>query len=294
MDIDDPGIPEFASWRSYQKFALRVRRASRYVWQREVQAFLDTVMATLRERDVTIPIGSILYRARLGIQYRVDKDDQGNIIDEQPSGYGADAMKPPRDIASEGRANPAGIPVLYLGTCVQTAISEVRPWVGSEVSVAQFKTTRELRAVDLSLGHGQSVLSQMVLGELFDTKPTELAKKETAVWIDIDNAFSKPVTRSEGTVDYVPTQILTELFRHAGYDGIIYRSQFGKAGYNVALFNLADANAISCAPYTVSAVEIQFEQIGNPWCSTKHEAKYEEPSSPECDVADVKTGRSEG
>lgn len=270
MHIDDPAKPEFASWRSYQDFALRVRRGSRYVWKKDVQAFLDTVLATLRERDVTIPNGSVLYRARLGIEYCTDKDEQGNVIDEQPVGYGSEAMKPLREIASEGRANPSAIPVLYLGTTEQTAISEVRPWVGSEVSVAQFKITRELRAVDLSRGHGQSSFFQFTFAEHFGEKPVAAAKKERAVWIDIDNAFSKPVVRSEGTADYVPTQILTELFRAAGYDGIVYRSQFGEAGYNVVIFNLDDAEAINCAPYRVSAVEVKFEQIGNPWYSSKH------------------------
>jgi hypothetical protein len=270
MNIDDPAIPEFASWRSYQNFALRVQRGFRYVWQKEVQAFLDTVLATLKERDVTIPSGSLLYRARLGIDYHIQKDEDGNEIGEELLGYGSEEMKPPREKASEGRANPVGIPVLYLGTSEQTAISEVRPWVGSEVSVAQFKTTRALRAVDLSRGHGQTSLFHLTFGELFGEKPVEVAKREKLVWIDIDNAFSRPVTRSEGTLDYVPTQILTELFRSAGYDGIVYRSQFGKEGYNVALFDLASADAINCAPYRVSAVEVTAEEIGNRWFSKKH------------------------
>lgn len=270
MNIDDPVKPEFASWDSYTKFALRVQRGSRYVWQKEVQAFLDTVLATLKERDVTIPSGSLLYRARLGIHYHIQKDEDGNDMGEEPMGYGSEEMKPLREKASEGRANPAGIPVLYLGTSEQTAISEVRPWIGSEVSVAQFKTNRSLRAADLSSGHGQSSLFHLTFGELFGEKTVEAAKKEKLVWIDIDNAFSRPVTRSEGSVDYVPTQILTELFRSVGYDGIVYRSQFGKEGYNVALFDLTSADAINCAPYRVSAVEVTAEEIGNRWSSRKH------------------------
>jgi hypothetical protein len=276
MEFDDPNKPEFASWRSYRDFALSVRRGYRYVWQKNVQAFLDTVMATLRDRDVNIPKGSVLYRAQLGIDYYVDKDEQGNVLGEMPMGFGGKRMKPERNVATEGRANPLGIPVLYLGTTEQTVISEVRPWVGSDVSLAHFETTRELRAVDLSRGHGQNIMSQIVLAELFGGKPTEPTKKEEAVWIDIDNAFSEPVTRSEKTADYVPTQILTELFRNAGYDGIIYRSQFGEGGYNVALFNLADADAINCAPYRVSAVEVKFEETGNRWYSGKHHGTTKE------------------
>jgi hypothetical protein len=34
---------------------------------------------------------------------------------------------------------------------------------------------------------------------------------EKSVWIDFDNAFPRPVTHSEDTIDYVPTQIPAEL-----------------------------------------------------------------------------------
>ena len=85
------------------------------------------------------------------------------------------------------------------------------------------------------------------------------------MWTEIDNAFSRPVTLPEDAVDYVPTQILAELFSNAGYDAIIYRSQFGKDGYNIAVFNVEDADIISCTLYEVSSLEVEYKQIGNPW-----------------------------
>ena len=127
MQIDDPKVPEFASWRSYKNFARRVRQKRRYVWEPEVTAFLDTVLATVRERDRKISKGRILYRAQHGIEYR--EDDNGVDI----LAYGGERMKPLSDCATEGRANPAGIPILYLASSEQTAISEVRPWIGSEL-----------------------------------------------------------------------------------------------------------------------------------------------------------------
>jgi hypothetical protein len=270
MDIDDPKLPEFASWRSYQEFARRVRRARRYVWPNEVQAFLDTVFATLRDRDLKISQGTILYRAQLGIDYDPLVDEGGIEIGEEAHGFGSVRMKPLADRAKEGRVNPAGIPVLYLASTEQTAISEVRPWVGSEVSVAQFKILRDLRAVDVSLGHGKSPIGNLTFANLLGEKPADAKRKEKAVWIDIDNAFSQPVTVSDDAADYVPTQILAERFQDAGYEAIIYRSQFGEKGYNVALFNVADADAINCAPYQVGSIEVKYKEIGNRWFSTKH------------------------
>ena len=48
-------------------------------------------------------------------------------------------MKPLGGRATDGRANPRGIPCLYLATTKETAMSEVRPWIGSYVSAGQFE-----------------------------------------------------------------------------------------------------------------------------------------------------------
>ena len=272
MRLDNPEKPEFASWRSYQNFAWRVRHARRYVWQDEDRAFLDTVLATLKNRDVKIEGGTILYRAQPGIEYVKVFDEDHNERGEEPVGFGSERMKPLANRATEGRVNPAGIPVLYLASHEQTAISEVRPWIGSELSVAQFKVLRDLKAVNLSLGHGQVSIGHLKFAHLLGEEAPDAETKQKAVWIDIDNAFSTPVTISDDAADYVPTQILSELFQDAGYDAIIYRSQFGEKGYNVALFNVEDADPVNCAPYEVKVIKVNAEEIGNRWFSTKHSA----------------------
>lgn len=279
MDLDDPKKPEFASWRSYENFARRVRRNRRYVWQTEDNAFLDTVLATLEDRDTTITEGTIFYRAQRGIDWHEVLDDDRNFIDEQPFGYGSERMKPLANKATEGRANPAGIPVLYLASQELTAISEVRPWIGSEISVAQFKIQRELRVLNLSLGHGQSSIGHLEFDQLLDVNPPNSEEKLKAVWIDIDNAFSRPVTYSDDAADYVPTQILSELFKNAGYDAIVYRSNFGKEGYNIVLFNVEDAEPVNCAPFQVIGIDVTFDVIGNRWFSGKHGESKEKSES---------------
>ena len=181
-------------------------------------------------------------------------------------------MKPLEDRAKEGRANPAGIPVLYLASAKQTAISEVRPWIGMGISLAQFKIVRDLRALDLSLGHDQLPRGDLTLQELGGEKTPDAQKKEKAVWIEIDNAFSRPVTPSDDhdIAYYAPTQILAELFQDAGYDAIVYRSQFGEMGFNIALFNVEDAEPITAVPCRVTKINIEFDEIGDRWFSKEH------------------------
>ncbi len=258
--LDDPDMPEFASYDSYRQFAFRVRHQRRYVWDAPVQAFVDTVLATIKDRDVELREGTVLFRAQAGIDY--SEIQEGGP--EEPSGYGAARMKPRPNRSAEGRANAAGMPVLYLGTTEQNVISEIRPWVGAKVSVAHFKLKRNLRALDLSKGHGQSPL-KFLLGHLLKSTSMSREEKEKAVWISIDNAFSQPVTRSDDMADYVPTQILAEVFRNAGYDAIGYKSQFGEKGINIVLFDTGDADVIACAPYEVTALEVSFKEIGNRW-----------------------------
>ena len=275
MNLDDPLKPKFASCSSYRRFAARVRHQRRFVWEHADKAFLDTVLGTLRDRDVNISQGTVFYRAQRGIEYHplVDEagneicDGDGNKIEADPRAFGGKRMKPLEHSAQEGRINPKGIPVLYLATTPQTAISEVRPWIGSQISLARFKIVRSLKAINLSLGYGQMSIGHLKLAEFCGEEKVSPEATERAVWIDIDNAFSYPATRSDDVAEYVPTQILAEVFRDAGYDAVIYRSQFGDEGYNVAFFHIGDAEPVYGVPYRVTGIEVKFEQIGNPWGS---------------------------
>lgn len=271
--IDNPGTPEFASWDSYNQFARRVRRTNRYVWSDEDQAFLRTVLATIRDRDVELKAGLILYRAQQGVEWVERTDDDGNWIGEDVWGYGAARMKPLVDRAKEGRANPTGIPVLYVGSTIETAISEVRPWVGAEISVAQCRLVRPLRTLDLTIGHGKSSFAGAVFQSMMGGTSVSAEDKEKAVWIDIDNAFSRPVTVSDDRADYAPTQILAELFRSHGYDAIGYKSQFGdneeRKGYNIAVFDPDAAEIVSCAPFRVDSIKVSASQTDNAWAKSR-------------------------
>ena len=169
-------------------------------------------------------------------------------------------MKPLRDRAREGRANPQGIPYLYLSTRKETALTEVRPWLGSLISIAQFKTVRDLTIVDFST----------------DERPRRgrnwsLPRKEwdKAVWYEIDPAFRQPITL-EGDIpsDYAPTQVIAEFFKANGFDGIAYQSAFQDAsgkGHNIALFDPDAAELINCGLEKAKRIDFEFEQAANPY-----------------------------
>jgi len=250
MKMDDPTVPEFASHDSYTRFARRVRRERRFATDDLSRAFIHTVLATAPKRVLSINKGTILYRAQLDIDEVETPDDEGGMRFET-LGLGRDRMVPKPELVQSGRVNPAGIAYLYLASHELTAVSEVRPWIGVGVSVAQFRIKRDLKALDLTLGHGEFGFTKLTFEQLFGRAPVDGETKRRAVWTDIDSAFSRPVSRAEESIDYVPTQILAEAFRDAGYEAIVYRSNFGDPGYNIVLFDITDGEIRNCAPFTV-------------------------------------------
>ena len=264
---DDGQKSEFATWMSYFEFEQRVKWDRRYVWDDEVRAFLATVLGTIGGRESRIQSGSVLWRAQLGVDWIPDDYEPMNL----PVGFSPERMKPNSLVAREGRASPAGIPVLYLATTEEAAISEVRPWVGSKIAVAQFRVVRDLAIIDLTRGADDASFGHLTMAQLTGEAPVSAEEKERLFWIDIDSSFSKPIAPEESGANYVPTQILAELFKHAGHDGIIYRSQFGESGKNAVIFNMDDADIINCGPYEVSGVEVKYGVVGNHWFATQDE-----------------------
>lgn len=101
----------------------------------------------------------------------------------------------------------------------------------------------------------------------------DAVEREEAVWSSIDRAFAKPITRSDDYADYVPTQIIAELFKREGLDGVAYKSNFGKNGYNIALFDLDAAALLNCTLYEVNKITMVSEQVDNTYFVKENFAK---------------------
>lgn len=201
--------------------------------------------------------GSLLWRAQNGHLWRPDyqydpETDARVLVGELPSPFTHDRMKPLTNSATEGRANSKGIPCLYLATDKETAMSEVRPWIGGIMSVARLKLSNNVKLIDFRVVDKEQF--KFYLNEPSDEKKLE------AVWFYINNAFSKPIKLSETKSDYVPTQIISELIRTKGYDGILYTSSLAN-GSNIAIFNLDSAEVVDCNLFEASKIEYSFKNV---------------------------------
>jgi RES domain-containing protein len=256
-------VATFESWNEYGSFQRLVKTNARYVLDESSNRFLEAIKQTCTPRRVSaIPSGTEYWRAQIDhtwkpvFEPRWHVETDALVMDDgyeqtgyMPTACGQDRMIPWRDRAIEGRVNPKGIPCLYLSEKKETAIGEMRPWIGSLVSVAKFRTNKDLRIVDCSIDYVP------LCYYLEEPAPDE---REKAVWSAINEAFSNPVDRSDDTADYAPTQILAETFRKQGYDGIKYKSSLGQ-GMNLALFNVeGDADCIAPTLCKITCVKYEF------------------------------------
>jgi hypothetical protein len=240
----------FKSYHSFGDFEHSVTRVRRYIQTSEQEEFLKAVLETSQSRRKNLAAGSFLWRAQIGHGWAPEEGD--GEIDEVPCPFPFERMKPLRYQASEGRANPKGIPVLYTATHQSTAIAEVRPWVGLHVSVAKIRVIRPLTLIDCAMEEENGL---KVYGS--EPKPEE---RERAVWRDINRAFSWPVNPNDYLAEYSPTQIIAELFKENGLDGIAYGSSLGP-GHNVAIFDLDAADLVSCTLAQVRSVELKTLEV---------------------------------
>ncbi|MFT9095009.1 MAG: RES family NAD+ phosphorylase [Gluconobacter cerinus] len=157
---------------------------------------------------------------------------------------------PPKHLASHGRANPAGIPYLYLGSSPTTSTAEVRPHAGEKTCVANFEIP-PIRAVDLR--SPRKSISPFIAQ---DPGPIGQLRADLPLLERLGEELTRPVLPSRAAIDYIPSQYLCEFIRKRRFDGVVYRSSVSD-GINLALFNPAQATGGVVSLYTVSRVSVE-------------------------------------
>lgn len=154
---------------------------------------------------------------------------------------------PQNHLATPGRANPKGIPYLYLSDSAKTTYYEVRAMYLDKLSVGTFRIKRDLKLIDfiydvnlfLSYSYSNLPLKEIVI------------KKKIIDAISAD--LSKPMRRyDDPELEYVPTQLICEYCKNiVGADGIIFESSLHKGGRNYVLF---DGSAAKCTSVTIHEI----------------------------------------
>ena len=169
--------------------------------------------------------GDFLYRARKINDFEKAKTQGVSHKENTFTGFNeANSKEPPIWLTSEQRCTPAGLSVLYTAKDEYTACAELNPTQGQCISVAKFEVQKELKVLDLK--KDQRIL---ITGKYNDVEKITFVQIITQIMLQ----FAVSV---ENQNEYVYSQIIADLVRKSGYDGLMYMSS-KTGGTNIAIFN---------------------------------------------------------
>lgn len=194
---------------------------------------------TLLDNQYTLDPDGTFYRAR--IHYK--KTDHFGIND-----MGARE----RGDCPAGRANPEGIPYLYLSEEPKTTFFETRVNMHDVVSVGEFKLVSRdpLNVEDLT----EIDLNEME--ELLDVDVMTLAKRKLLIRA-LSRDMSNPMRRFDSMIEYVPTQFICEYVQLTqNVSGIRFSSSVYSKGTNLVIFNPDLMHCVAVNDYSIKSLDI--------------------------------------
>ncbi|HDL18413.1 MAG TPA: RES domain-containing protein [Bacteroidetes bacterium] len=162
--------------------------------------------------------------------------------------------KPPKKKSTNGRANPIGIPYLYVASIPETAIAEIRGHKGESVTVAKFKMLDNLELADLR--NPKTTITPFGL----DDDELELIYKNLPFLELLGEELTKPIIPREANLEYLPSQYLSEIIKHLGFHGIIYNSSVSE-GVNYVIFNDERLRIVELFQYEITEIITKSEII---------------------------------
>ena len=237
-EIDDKNRQELEL--QWDDFALEIKENNRFFIESKID--IETIGSYLVRLAKTYPVGHRFYRARLSDE-KLDIEQLG---------------KPPKQSATSGRANPIGIPYLYVSESQMTTVYETRSSLYDQLTVGEFHLLEPLQIISLrqvdSIGPFEIQDKGFELEEFISIRP---------FLIRLQNELSKPIRKQDAPFDYLPTQYLCEYIKFMGFDAIEYDSAMHIGGYNLAIFHdhklickSADFLDVSNIVYTVDPVKL--------------------------------------
>jgi hypothetical protein len=154
------------------------------------------------------------------------------IDDVKPDGKRI-ASNPVENCKGQNRMSPAGISMFYGGEDKETCIKEAVDFSFKEnpyYSIAKFTPKQNLKLINL--------MEFPELPSIFDSENNN--RRESIMFLKaFTEDISKHINKSDTSIEYVPTQVITEYIKFnpkLSVDGIIYPSAKGNKSANYVLF----------------------------------------------------------
>jgi hypothetical protein len=236
------GVPadELTILANWDVFREELKHKNRFFRGKQFELDVEGLLFVyLKAAEEDIP--NVVYRGRIwreGKPYKLDE-------------MGA----PKKEEAPGGRANPRGIPYLYVASDADTVTCELRPHPGECISVASFAMTEGLTFADLRDPRGA------VSPFGFDEDDLLRNYGHITNLSRLAEELSQPISPRSADLEYLPSQYLSEFIKHCGFDGIIYKSSVS-SGVNYALFDESNAMATAVESYQVDPFHVNSHKIG--------------------------------
>lgn len=230
IEIDSSAIQEWEDFREELKHQNRF-----FPKKFQPTKELRKLFGILTARPEDIP--NKVYRAR---------------ICEHSAPYPLEEMgRPPVQFSGNGRANPFGIPCLYVASDAETAIAEIRPHKGELVCVAEFEVARSIILADLR--NPRKTISPFER----EDEQIKLISKNMGFLCRLGEELTLPILPKAANLDYLPSQYLCEFIKDCGFGGVIYNSALG-SGINYAIFDDSGVIGKDVRQYKIDTLSIEF------------------------------------
>jgi hypothetical protein len=215
----------------WDEFAKEIKGINRFFLTEMIDT--DSLGSVFERLNKTYPAGTTFFRGRISNE-PLDIDQIG---------------KPPANLAGAGRANPVGIPYLYISNDEETTLYETRISLHEGITIGEFTNTAPLSVVTLK--------------NIDEYGPFEIEDKRFSIeefagyksyLQKLSSELSRPVRKQDSDLDYLPTQFLCEFIKSLGFDAVEYRSAMNPTGYNLAVFNDSKLQCFQTRFYKVNKV----------------------------------------
>lgn len=197
--------------------------------------------------EILLNKGTNLYRCRI-------VTDKNKINKEEKFyGYGAkESFVPPINLTRDLRANYKYIPYLYCSNNPYISLVEVRPRMGSLVSIATIINNYPIRLLDFTVSN----------------KPSKMTEAKMNLFSDLSVLYSTPIASDDDVLEYIPTQFIAEYVKNRGYDGIAFSSSLTPEinkehpdRFNIVVFNYGKCSVIKSNVVEIQGIDVDGMQV---------------------------------
>jgi len=272
----DPLSDEF--FLDWGHFSKQIKHQSRYVFYKMPKRKNGSNHYSRADNpyDILDCIGS--FAERLGLLSTIPANTalirvRQHDASESFSTYSELGPPPVENAIYSNRMSPSGIPMFYAAFDEKTSIAETSGGSKDSVTIATFKTIKPFQVLDLTSLHP--------IPSIFDEENRYL-RQSTIFMNNFLADISKPVIKDGSEhVEYVPTQVVTEYFRHLfrpknkkALKGIIYPSSVFAGGKSCVLFfqqenctqddvNIDDNKWLSMITASIKTATYSYALLGN-------------------------------